>query len=220
MKEHPILFSTEMVRAILSHRKTQTRRLVKNVPIHFNLKAMYEHSPAYIHSQCSFGRPGDLLWVRESFNWIDEEKTRVNYKAQYTYPEYHKWKPSIHMPKLAARIWLEITDVRVERLQDISDEDAIAEGIETFHSGPYNEMRYRDYFDGKRRSKYFDQFPEMKKQTGFGSMPWPDWRYPVTSFSSLWQSIHGKDSWDANPWVWVISFKVLSTTGKPQNLQA
>jgi hypothetical protein len=60
----------------------------------------------------------------------------------------------------------------------------------------------------------------MKKQTGFGSMPWPDWRYPVTSFSSLWQSIHGKDSWDANPWVWVISFKVLSTTGKPQNLQA
>lgn len=189
MKEHPILFSTEMVKAILDGRKTQTRRIIKNAPGGMDLKDLYEHSPLYMQSQCPFGKPGDLLWVRETFAvYLDA----FLFKAD----EPHifkglKYKPSIHMPKDYARIWLQVADIRVERLHEISEQDAIAEGIEPVNqAGVIVWKRYDDYYQVSTN--------------------------PVVSFWSLWANIHSEESWNANPWVWVVSFKVLSTTGKPQ----
>ena len=97
-----------------------------------------------------------------------------------------KWKPSIFMPKAASRIKLEITDIRVERLQDISEEDAIAEGIQTLCD------------------------PKISK-TGSGEKFYNENDYPTDYYQRLWESINGKGSWDLNPWVWVISFKRVNT---------
>jgi hypothetical protein len=164
-------------------------------------------------SKSPYGQPGDLLWVRETFcEWMG----MYQYRSDTTDNEsIAPWKPSIHMPKDASRLWLMVEEIRVERLQDITEEDAIAEGIDRFYSDLFKEWRYRDYFDGKRRTKAFSKFPKMAKLTGFGSMPWPDWRDPLSSFNSLWISINGQASWDANPWVWVIRYRLLSKTGRP-----
>ena len=122
------------------------------------------------------------------------------------------------MPKEAARIFLKVTNVRCERLQDISEEDAIAEGIDRFENSLFNETRYRDYTDGKRRDKDFNRYPEIAKQVGYshyGGNPWPDWCDPITSFQSLWQSINAKKHpWKFNPWVWVYEFERIE---KPEN---
>jgi hypothetical protein len=116
MKERPILFSAPMVRAILDGRKTQTRRVIK--------EKLMRGEGAHVNN-CQYGKPGDRLWVRETFCYHD-------YLARYLYKADGvtgvKWKPSIFMPRIASRIMLEITGIRVERLQDISEEDAIAEG--------------------------------------------------------------------------------------------
>ena len=132
IKEKPILFNTEMVRAILDGRKTQTRRVVdlKKYPQYpdklDSLDAIFSTFPC--QSGCPFGQVGDRLWVRET--WATDDRKNFFYRADgETYNAGLKWKPSIHMPRAASRITLEITGVRVERLQDISEEDAIAEGI-------------------------------------------------------------------------------------------
>ncbi len=190
MKEKPIIFSTEMVRAILEGRKTQTRRIFS-----CNWRHDIEDGKAYIEMPdgtwpeliSPFGKPGDLLWVRETF-CIDSRGAHGDdpgyyYKADIpTYedgPEIwpDSWKPCIYMPKAAARIWLQITDVKVERLQDISEEDAKKEGVR----------------------------PNFSMTVDFYTF----------AFMNLWESIYGDGSWVKNPWLWVISFKVLSTTGKP-----
>lgn len=218
-KQRPIIFSTPMVQAILEGRKTQTRRLVNPQPpegarpsmpqvyVPVKIKAdgeMVEGAPVYgtsdLHGQnwgvkCPYGQPGDVLWVRETFlklNFKDKEP-RFLYKAEPTHQTMGKWKPSIHMPKTAARIWLEITEVKVEKLQDISEDDAVAEGIELIDQA--RQLVYKRYDD----------------------------YYSVTSsayvaFWSLWAKINGEDSWQQNPYVWVVKFKVLSTTGKPLTL--
>lgn len=233
--ERPILYQTEMVKAILEGRKTQTRR-TKGLEKYLNDSLILVGKVNELKMKCvckmhkdggvtltrpSYGQPGDLLWVRETWakpqNLFPPKSVKYIFKANYDKSIGVKWKPSIHMPKSAARIWLMIEDITVERLKDISEENAIAEGIESKFSGIFQEMRYRDYFDGKRREKVFNLYPNLKKQTGFGSMPWPDWRDPVTSFCSLWMSINGKDSWSKNPWVWVIKFRVLSKTGRPRD---
>jgi hypothetical protein len=133
MKEHPILFSVPMVQAIIAGRKTQTRRIVKPQPVIdedsgrvFSGHRPAKRSPFDIHNWkypyvdfFSKRKPGDLLWVRESFGWVPTGKgEKIGYKA--TPPEYmhNKWKPSIHMPKEAARIWLEVIDIRIERLHE------------------------------------------------------------------------------------------------------
>ena len=105
-----------------------------------------------------------------------------------------KWKPSIHMPKAAARIYLQVADVRIERLQDISEEDAAAEGVESEFD------TYRDYH-------FKDSLGSFVLDT------------PKSSFTTLWESINGLDSWNQNPFVWVVSFRILSTTGRPENLE-
>lgn len=201
MKERPILFSGPMVRAILSGQKTVTRRAMKHQPCRKpvmvpNGGANFWSNPLYIQGammgsqnhSCPYGQPGDRLWVRETFAiYGDRKMAAIHYRADHPHHVGHKgmgYKPSIHMPRWASRILLEITDVRVERLQDISDEQAEAEGIEgciPSCQGPYDE----------HGNPECDCMNLTYKQ----------------SFQALWESINGRKSWDANPWVWVVEFK-------------
>lgn len=193
-KERPILFSTPMVRSILHEIKDQTRRIIKEQP-----KAGQQYGKATdIHGNehwvlgcpgsneveiinCPFGKAGDLLWVRETFG-IGDSGT-FYYKANTNYPNnICKWKPSIHMPKKAARIWLKVIDVRIEQLNSISSTDARREGI---CIDPETGAKYINYMGG---------LPTYSERT---------------SFQTLWESINGKNSWKENPWVWVVEFKVI-----------
>jgi len=203
MKEIPILFSTEMVRALLAGRKTMTRRIVKmyatsdNHPLRQNAAWLQENKT------CPYGEPGDVLWVRESFCYVmldhahdllegATERNQFVYKGShnsdwmdYAKEKYgYKWKPSIHMPKGGCRLFLKVKSVRVEKLQDITERDAEAEGVEKVFSSLFQEWRFKDYANVK-----------------------DDWRSAVSSFQSLWASINGFNSWDKNPWVWVIEFE-------------
>lgn len=241
IKEIPILFSTAMVMAILEGRKTKTRRIVKdkiridkmgNLIMDDLNYGQDSNGPAFWNLiKCkSKWQKGDLLWVRETFRKyckVDEHGyTRYDqeviefaadnppminecdgdgctmFKKDGT-EKFISWKPSIHMPKIAARIWLKVESVRVERLQNISEADAVAEGIKRCERADKSGYGYFDYSGTPTPQSY-------------------NWSNPVDSFRTLWQSINGPDSWQANPWVWVVSFKVLSTTGKPdlQNLKA
>lgn len=153
MTERPILMSGPMVRAILDGRKTQTRRIIDQdlVELDDEGKLVFVHSPkcpGFCDYACAaegetrrnhigyskYGQVGDRLWVRETFcddyRWASEEdQSKIAYRADsIELPSLYKWKPSIHMPRWASRILLDITDVRVERLQEISEEDAKAEG--------------------------------------------------------------------------------------------
>lgn len=198
MKEHPILFSTPMVQAICDRRKTMTRRKLKvkgckpfsPKPEEWTISEIEKWNEGY-HP---YGQVGDLLWVRET--WIDTfipHTTPVGgfyYKADHPEEKSLRWKPSIHMPKSAARIWLKITNVKAERLQEISSRDAILEGIENLSI-----EAWKDYISPLRYCSN-----------------------PRDSFCSLWISINGNESWEADPWVWAIEFEVLSTTGKPAAL--
>lgn len=131
MKQRPILFSTDMVRAILARKKTQTRRIVKSQYLERG------STPFHIAKKSPYGLPGDQLWVREAFVWEGETKyTDISpignfyYKADFEDGDGPtKWKPSIFMPHEAARIILEITEIRVERLHHISEDNAKAEGV-------------------------------------------------------------------------------------------
>lgn len=224
MKEHPILFSAPMVRAILDGRKTQTRRIVRLQPDVQQVTvrgefafALNSHGAEIILCRCPYGQAGDRLWVRETWRigawdesraafaldycdgprkqWVDvpdpdcdggelfnhlwQQSTDDAIKAGLKTDEHGnykwepgqspcRWRPSIHMPRWASRITLEITGVRVERLQDISEPDAKSEGADNING---------EYAEG---------------------------------FAVLWESINGPGSWDANPWVWVVEFRNVS----------
>lgn len=167
MKERPILFQTEMVKAIISGIKTQTRRVIKS---------KLAKNP--------YGEIGDLLYVRETWTKINDYfGDRIYYKANSDdWRATIKWKPSLFMPKKHARIWLEIEDIRRERVQDITEEDALAEGI---------------FWD--------DDCPQ---DVSNGYCPGA-FDLPSESFAYLWDSINVKRGygWDTNPEVWVIEFK-------------
>ena len=181
MKERPMLFSGEMVRAVLEDRKTKTRRVVKfdeSGRVRLGKRCWHIEDPNVILG-CPYGQPGDRLWVREA--WAKVRPFPVT-ECIYVYAESDNrtdyggpWKPSIHMPRLASRINLEVVSVRVERVQDITDEDVFSEGIEPFSNRFYNLHTDRDVF------------------------------------ARLWDSINLKRGygWDANPLVWVIEFKRL-----------
>jgi hypothetical protein len=238
MKTRPILCSTSVVQSLLLLKKTQTRRLrglneINYHPDYYsnpnNLKRTHnrifdgdrEKSPNpisteyglvgpfgnIIYHNCPYGQEGDILYVRESFKYCQPygcESLHYNYKGSYgptinvpadaipIMPEYDKWKPSIHMPRTAARVWLKITNIRLERLQDISEKDAQAEGVE------FNGEGYKVYVDVG--------LEEYELETAY-------W-----SFNSLWCSINGGESWEHNPWVWVVEFENISTNGKPYNI--
>lgn len=227
-KERPILFSGAMVRALIEGSKTQTRRIVKDNPPTDWVPVVGCYHPTVVDKRgeevpgaevfgasdenygrvCPYGQPGDRLWVRETWgvvsgawaengnltDWTpDRPTTAINempfgsgyYSGHVIYAadgshewagdddgfgERSAWHPSIHMPRAASRILLEITAVRVERLQDISEADAIAEGC--------------------RNTTHL-----------------PCGRFANENFEHLWWSIHGDDSWEANPWVWVVEFQ-------------
>ncbi|WP_445458406.1 hypothetical protein [Flavobacterium sp. HNIBRBA15423] len=211
MKIKPILFSTEMVQAILEGRKTQTRRTKGLETISKNANSyrydgldesgdtgteyqhffeIIDHNKKPIEKYCSIKSPykiGDILWVREFFvkfeKWKElEQKFSYYYKADF-YNHTFKYEPSIHMPKEACRLFLKIKNIRAERLNDISQADAIAEGIK-------KDLGWKNYlFEGAETD-------------------------PYSSFETLWKKINGKESWNSNPWVWVIDFERCE---KPKN---
>ncbi|MFN4296750.1 MAG: hypothetical protein ACK4FB_07890 [Brevundimonas sp.] len=211
-----------MVRALLAGRKTQTRRIMKPQPSAYipgpnrhptirtepyfdsycngpaspaNPRRMSQHwcwwAPDNRQGsdwiRCPYGVPGDRLYVRETWKPHstfagmkprDVPKSRIFYQADDTYaPSNTPWKPGIHMPRWASRLTLEITDVRAERLQAISEADAEAEGVE---------------------------HPGVKDVVPPGA-----WWSPRDGYARLWEYINGPGSWDANPWVWAVSFKVI-----------
>ncbi|EKN5943468.1 hypothetical protein DVP82_21265 [Yersinia enterocolitica] len=190
-KERPILFNAEMVQAILSGRKTQTRRIISEKTLHLfdvaasagechPLELCDDRSQSYYLEFCPLGKPGDQLWVREAFAAGLCTESTLAYRATHKtedleegWGETIKWTPSIHMPRWASRINLLITGVRVERLQDISDADARAEGCAYGRGNGEIDLAVR----------------------------------PENHFPTLWASIYGAESWQANPWVWVIEFE-------------
>ena len=179
MKERPILFSGAMVRAILAGAKIQTRRVVK-------APGWSSPGKAGVDFGCPYGGVGDRLWVRESFSIYNQPgNPQVFYKADSEPGDPLKYKPSIHMPRWASRITLEVTDVRVERLQDICEEDARAEGIT----------------DG-------GCLVCGEHEPCGCTNPTPDAR---DSFINLWDSINAQRgySWSSDPWVWVVAFKKI-----------
>ena len=203
-KKRPILFSGPMIRAILEGRKHQTRRVVKPQPIKWHTVKLAPYqleeepgvwSPLTDKSEdrrCPYGVPGDRLWVRETFalvEWTDAhrvtEKDHVLYRAddpnssEWRPEDGDRWKPSIFMPRWASRITLEVTEVRVERLQDISEEDVRAEGISADSASQF---------------------------VGHGH-PIDDTAW-IIAYADLWNHINGKKyPWESNVWVWAISFK-------------
>lgn len=238
MRERPIIFNADMVRAVLDGRKTQTRRIIKVQPESNQLgllritdstkrndigkyhwaesNATGNHARSKLFA-CPFGAVGDHLWVKETWSVVshafDDDGLMIDYVPDRPAIAVHEkpfgngyysghaiyaadggftwgdddgcvdgrscWKPSIHMPRWASRITLEITGVSVERLWDITEDDAKAEGC-TFEA-----LRFK---------------PGTREVEEMGHTA-------VYQFGGLWQSIYGDDSWQANPWVWVIEFK-------------
>lgn len=236
-RELPIIFNAEMVRAILEGRKTQTRRVIRPQPKYDSfdhlgcgftgLWAGWPESKDDIiwEARCPYGKPGDQLWVRETFAeickladpycWCEYPSGEYNpdhyieYRADTgnKYPgdwddagpeeraEYApRWRPSIHMFRWMSRIQLEVLSVKVERVQDITEEDVIAEGIKGFL------YQYGTAGGGWKRMAY-PAFPD--KEGGFSTAR--------QAFEALWDSINKKRGfgWDVNPWVWVVEFKVI-----------
>lgn len=203
-KERPILFSGPMVRAILEGRKTQTRRIVKgkgtwavvhNPDSSRTWPGAEDECGDWQDFQCPFGDVGDRLWVRETCccdGWsvhytadnghVEFGDTRYDdaLKLHHYAGGFSKQVPSIHMPRWASRITLEITGVRVERLQQISDIDCRAE------SCCYRGWNATDWKHPHNES---------------------GWNIERANFASLWSSINAPESWAANPWVWVVDFK-------------
>lgn len=211
MKERGMIFNGEMVRAILDGRKTQTRRPIKWKQTRLTeigeredgskwpWSEDAEHACDFWHP-CPFGAVGDRIWVRETwarYN-IDQNSHDIAYRATTPedWPEEGRWRPSIHMPRWASRILLEITNVRVERLNAISEEDAQREGV---HTEVWDQtVVARNY---AARDEFFQFWSEdMPHYVEMNQL----YR---SSFRSLWESIYGAENWLANPWVWVIEFK-------------
>jgi hypothetical protein len=210
MKEHPILFSGAMVRALIDGSKTQTRRIVKPQPVANHrgkfafdsftddeaIESYWQNYPLWGPVRSPFGKAGDRLWLRENLKYVDTLTTRHDhllYAADDVRvprePGLADWAcdgmafgfansvPSIHMPRWASRITLEVTGVRIERLRDISEADATAEGTTPSIVGA--DLDYLKYRAG---------------------------------FQTLWDSLNASRGygWDVNPWIWVIEFKRIA----------
>lgn len=208
MKERPILFNGEMIRAILAGTKTQTRRIAKPPTGAVNPEWFWEINPAHRENAgllCPYGVPGDRLWVRETWKALGDIEPcackcpapEVLYAAtdakKWMETGLGNWKPSIFMPRWASRLTLEVTAVRVERVQQITDADAIAEGV---GAGFQMNAGYPDY-----GAVNADGVCTITMDTA------------AASFGTLWDSINAKRGfgWDVNPWVWVVEFKRVTT---------
>lgn len=198
MTEHPMLFSGTMIRALLDGTKTQTRRIIKpplgsqaqfvkwegeswlaqgligDIPIEWRSKILY----------CPHGVPGDRIWCKETFSPHPEFPSEIIYRAdrggdyQGQAQGHFKWKPSIFMPRSASRITLEIVSVGVERLNDITEADAKAEGAQERHN-----VFFHDFYQAQMDNTY------------------------RRNYAVLWETINGKRSWADNPFVWKITFR-------------
>lgn len=194
-RARPILFSTPMVQAILEGRKTQTRRGVKFPKDFVGGNAIFDNQPFGLKYESTdfLGclkrlfpkwQIGDVLWVRETWT-LSELNIKYRADGEFNQEDYelgvvNKWKPSIFMPREAARIFLKVTNIRVERLQDITEEDAVNEGI---------------------------SFNSNSIQSGYGVSGSTVHVSAISAFKALWQKINGVESWDENPWLWVIEFE-------------
>jgi len=227
MKEHPIIFNSEMVRAILDGRKTQTRRIIKpqpNISVIDSKTLLWPHKKVAIlrwgeieymkkeMAKVASYQVGDMLWVRETWDFRPITADRIGiigYKADgatkaihvpqgYNPTIHRKWRSPYHMPRWAARFFLEITNIRVERVQDITYEDAINEGIEAEEFPCFCATTDCAKIDNELVcDKYI--LPKHKGETA------------QAGFGILWDSFNAKRGygWDKNPWVWVIEFKRL-----------
>jgi len=216
MTERPILFSAPMVRAVARQvdPKTQTRRVVKPSVKGCTVGVYTSDDDGFIQPvnvqedgdpwediPCPYGQPGDRLWVRETWavgHGYDGMPPRAIPELPFVNRHYAAtedrggllWRPSIHMPRWLSRITLEVTGVRVERLNEISEADCIAEGIDGFEF--CGERFWRDYL-----------LTDEEAQCS------PALTDPRASYRTLWESINGAGSWAANPWVWVVEFRRL-----------
>jgi hypothetical protein len=230
VKEHPIIFSTPMVQAILTGKKTMTRRRFKQDPqlswhadkiVSFRADEEGRAFPKFTtgregmaYEVCPYGQVGDKLWVREkwaqpSYGDLKNESLRgrvrdIEYAADMGIERFpfggnfipqladFTWRSPIHLPRISSRITLEITGIRVQRLQEISEEDAKQEGA-MFHDG-----------------------------RGIGHSGWrhdecaPVWGTARESFIAIWDSIYGLGCWHKNGWVWALTFKVLEIKGRAE----
>lgn len=205
MKERPIIFSAPVVRTVLEGRKTQTRRVVKRQPNGTRGAMELTLSPP----PCPYGEPGDRLWVKETWqdwcplwngHWCgcgDKKQKAARHRVVYRADDEEaqqingsgplRWRSPIFMPRWASRLTLEVTEVRVQTVQEISDEDALAEGVSW---GP-----------GVQESN-------IRK--------WGTQQTARMRFADLWDSINEKRgySWESNPWVWAISFRLVGEHGR------
>jgi hypothetical protein len=247
MKEHPILMSAPMSRALLEGRKTQTRRICKPAALLSFVVDLgdgtFGDEEGEVRFACPYGRPGDRLWVRETWaellavspasdqpipitdgerliepptSYIDPRSgnTRWNYDGRLIAyranskiefcdgdgfmgdfadrRDMPRWRPSIHMPRWASRITLEVTEVRVQRLQDITERDAHDEGVDRPpRPFPIWGMGGGTAAEAKAQDQWIREFDNWHR----------------VHFEWLWASIHGAENWLLNPWVWAITFK-------------
>lgn len=207
MKTIPMIFNTEMVKALLDGRKTVTRRPVKdnhlrNIEAECPIRGIgsYENIPSNDIGKISGVNIDDLIWVRETSHclmtknesgWLQTKKRYLSAdgysRPNYSVDDFHLWKtiPSIHMPRWASRLTLRVTDVRIERVQDITEEQAKFEGCNRnvwFSPSGSSEEDWVN-FDGMLHSTF------------------------ITGFANIWESIHS--NWNENPYVWVIEFEVI-----------
>jgi hypothetical protein len=209
MADRPIIFSASMVRALLDGRKTQTRRVVKPQPLyvtgHDNEERWYLMPSGGSSLNCHDlpYAPGDRLWAREALDLGDraypighatyaadgsDVDLRPEGAAVWAGDYKRQSVPSIHMPRWASRLTLHVTNVRVQRLQEISEADAVAEGCDPYMPG------HGCATEAEARALRAEGFPYSR-----------DYR---SGFQVLWNSLHGPDAWDANPWVCAVSFTV------------
>lgn len=201
----PILFSTPMVNAILSGNKSMTRRKIKMQPGEGECyEKLGDNEFAYISKggisgpySCPYGQPDDVLWVREKWEndssggkWVEYYAGSVEVEHNRHYERLTKWKPSIHMPFDACRIFLRVKEIRVEKLLDISEDDAKCEGVKLHERGE----KYLNYLDEKHNITQFIY----------------NCKTAAHSFRTLWLVINGNGSLISNPWVWVISFERIT----------
>lgn len=226
VKEYPILFTSDMVRAILDGRKTQTRRVMKPQPekddsgfwryagAGWSRDDFVPVAPGHpLEASCPYGRPGSELWVRETFALREPcdnkapsecmEDEAVWFKAdnnELTGNAAGRWRPSIHMPRWASRVQLTVTDIRVERVQGISIDDVWAEGVQI----PTN--------NGNAVISLTDKYTIATYMEGTVS-EWEQDDFFRAHFAKLWDELNadrdqGQFAWESNPWVWVIDFEV------------
>lgn len=230
----PMLFSSAMVISLLNNTKTQTRRIVNGTALKWLNDGF---TPEYVaiadNNLCTYGKIGDTIWVKETYyaygiwfkngitktgkqKWVFKDFTFENKDGKYLYEDckpsdvlknserkfgWYK-RPSLFMPKIASRTTLKITDITIERLQNISEKDAIAEGVERciadkekFGCRAMGMRLYRDY---------------TRIDNSLKDYPCNGFEFAADSYQTLWQKINGPESWNKNPYVWVIKFEKMN----------